>query len=133
MDVSRACAGQSESGLKYTEVAQEDRVKTAFSTPYGLFQFRVMSFGLQGVPAMFQRLIDRIIQGVEFAAAYLDDLIVFSSMFDEHLAYLRTVFERLHNSGGFRGGSWGSMEPPFGLDVVLRSTDDRLNGSPLSS
>ena len=35
-------------------------------------------------------------------------------------------------SGGFRGGSWGSMEPPFGLDLVLRSTDDRLNGTPLS-
>ena len=36
-------------------------------------------------------------------------------------------------SGGFRGNSWGSMEPPpFGLDIVLRSTDDVLNGTPLS-
>ena len=68
-------------------VAQEDRVKTAFSTPYGLFQFHVMPFGLQGAPATFQRLIDRIIQGADFAAAYLDNLIVFSSTFDEHLAH----------------------------------------------
>ena len=80
-------------------VAREDRVKTAFSTPYGLFQFRVMPIGLQRAPATFQRLIDRIIQGVDFAAAYLDDLIVFSSTFDEHLAHLRTVFERLHKAG----------------------------------
>ena len=35
-------------------------------------------------------------------------------------------------SGGFRGGSWGSMEPPFGLDLVQRSTGDRLTGTPLS-
>ena len=35
-------------------------------------------------------------------------------------------------SGGFRGGSWGSMKPPFGLAIVLRSTDDRLNGTPVS-
>ena len=80
-------------------VAKEDRVKTAFSTPYGLFQFHVMPFGLQGAPATFQRLIDRIIQGVDFAAAYLDDLIVFSSTFDEHLAHLQTVFERLRKAG----------------------------------
>ena len=39
---------------------------------------------------------------------------------------------RVLNSGRFRGGSWGSMEPPFGLDLVIRSTDDRLNGTPLS-
>lgn len=49
-------------------VAQEDRVKTAFSTPYGLFQFRVMPFGLQGAPVIFQRLIDQVIHGVDFAA-----------------------------------------------------------------
>ena len=36
----------------------------------------------------------------------------------------------LYGSGGFRGGSWSSMEPSFGLDLV---TDDRLNGTPLSS
>ena len=42
----------------------------------------------------------------------------------------KTDAEICHTSGGFRGGSWGSMESPFGLAIVLRSTDDRLNVSP---
>ena len=39
-------------------------------------------------------------------------------------------FNSIQYSGGFRGGSGVSMEPPFGLELVLRSTDDRLNGTP---
>ena len=80
-------------------VAQGDRVKTAFSTPCGLIQFRVMPFGLQGAPATFQRLIDQVIHGVDFAAAYLDDLIVFCSTFEEHITHIRTIFERLRKAG----------------------------------
>ena len=47
--------------------------------------------------------------------------------------YLSILTKYRQCSGGFSGGSWGSMEPPFGLDLVLRSTDDRLNGTPPSS
>ena len=60
-------------------MAEEAKAKTAFVTPFGLFQFNVMPFGLQGAPATFQRLMDRVIQGMQdYAAAYLDDLIIFS-------------------------------------------------------
>ena len=61
-------------------VAVKDRPKTAFVTPRGLFQFRVMPFGLNGAPASFQRLTDTLVRGCEaFAAAYLDDVVIYSS------------------------------------------------------
>ena len=73
-------------------MATEARAKTAFVTPFGLFQFNVMPFGLQGAPATFQRLMDRVVHGMEeYAAAYLDDLIIFSECWTDHLAHLSTV------------------------------------------
>ena len=74
-------------------VAQEDRVKTAFSTPYGRFQICVMPFGPQGAPATFQQLIDQVIHRVDFAAAYLDDKIVFSSTLRSTLLRFRPFFK----------------------------------------
>ena len=86
-------------GYWQVPVAKEDRPKTAFVTPYGLFQFNVMPFGLQGAPATFQRLMDRVIQGLDFAAAYLDDLIIFSSTWEEHLQHIQSVLEKLKEAG----------------------------------
>lgn len=71
---------------------------TAFTVPgRGLFQFRVMPFGLHSAPATFQRLLDRII-GPDMdphAFAYLDDIIVLGETFEGHLTNLREVFRRL--------------------------------------
>ena len=73
-------------------VAEEDRHKTAFTTPIGLFQFRVMPFGLSGAPASFQRMIDRLVDGLQdYSAAYLDDLVVFSSTWEDHLRQVREI------------------------------------------
>ena len=57
-------------------MAEEAQTKTAFITPSGLFQFTVMPFGLSGAPATFQRLMDKLIRGLEgLVAAYLDDVV----------------------------------------------------------
>ena len=48
-------------GYWQVPVAASDREKTAFSSPYGLFQFTVMTFGLQGAPATFQRMMDELL------------------------------------------------------------------------
>ena len=73
-----------------------DQHKTAFTTPYGLYQFKRMPFGLKGAPATFQRLMDQVLRGLSgFAAAYLDDVIIFSSTWAEHLWHLEEVLNRL--------------------------------------
>ena len=80
-------------------VAVRDRPKTAFVTPRGLFQFRVMPFGLNGAPASFQRLTDSLVKGCEdFAAAYLDDLVIFSSSWRGHVEHLRTILRRIKDA-----------------------------------
>ena len=87
-------------GYWQVPVAEEDRHKTAFTTPLGLFQFRVMPFGLSGTPATFQRLMDHVIRGMhQFTNAYLDDLVVFSSSWEEHLDHLTTVLASLQEAG----------------------------------
>ena len=60
-------------------VAEKDQHKTAFTTPFRLFEFRRMPFGLRRAPATFQRLMNRLLQGLEdFVSAYLDDIIIYS-------------------------------------------------------
>ena len=86
----------------YWQVPMESRSreKTAFITPQGLFQFTVMPFGLQGAPATFQRMMDCILKGMSnYAAAYLDDLVVYSESWKEHLDHLAQVLARLREAG----------------------------------
>ena len=74
--------------------------KTAFTTPFGLYQFNVMPFGLQGAPATFQRLMDKVLQGLQdFSAAYLDDVIIFSENWKQHLQHLRQVLQSFRDAG----------------------------------
>jgi hypothetical protein len=89
------------SGYWQVEVAESDRPKTAFCTTEGLFQFRVMPFGLCNAPATFQRLMDLVLAGLQWGEClvYLDDVIVLGRTFQEHLCNLRSVLQRLLDSG----------------------------------
>jgi hypothetical protein len=77
---------------------EASRERTAFTVPSrGLFQFKVMCYGLTGAPATQQRLMDRLF-GPEFGNrvfVYLDDIIIVSRTFDEHISLLTRVLERL--------------------------------------
>jgi hypothetical protein len=89
------------SGYWQVELAESDREKTAFSTPYGLFQFRVMPFGLCNAPSTFQRLMELVLTGVQWSSClvYIDDIIIFSSTVQGHFQRLVEVFERLRSAG----------------------------------
>lgn len=86
----------------YWQVPLEEGSKeyTAFRTSFGLFQFTVMPFGLQGAPATFQQLMDRVLAGCEdCSAAYLDDVVVFSTSWDDHLLHLTKVLGEITEAG----------------------------------
>jgi len=77
-------------------MASNSRDKTAFTTPFGLFRFNVMPFGLNGAPATFQRMMESLIRGMEeFTGGYMDDLVIFSNTWKEHLDHVWLVMERL--------------------------------------
>ena len=76
-------------GYWQVPVAEESQSRTAFTTPYGIFQFRVMPFGLHGAPATFQRMLDQLLADCSgYAAAYLDDVVIYSASWEEHISHL---------------------------------------------
>nr|XP_043871756.1 uncharacterized protein LOC122760682 [Solea senegalensis] len=76
------------------------RPYTAFRTPAGLYQFTVMPFGLHGAPATFQRLMDKVLEGCDHcSAAYLDDVVIFSDNWEEHVCDLALVLGKIQKAG----------------------------------
>jgi hypothetical protein len=73
--------------------------KTVICTPFGLFEFRRMPFGLRNAGNTFQRMMDRILAGLSFVFCYLDDIIIASRDKKEHVEHLREVFSRLREAG----------------------------------
>ena len=89
------------SGYWQVELDQEAREKSAFTTHRGLFEFTRMPFGLCNAPATFQRLMQAILAGLEGTSCfvYLDDILVVSDTFEDHLKHLSEVFMRLRRAG----------------------------------
>ena len=75
-------------------VAPEDIAKTAIITPFGLFEYLRMPFGLKNAAQTFQRLMDTIFQDINCVFVYLDDILVASSSSNEHLKDLHIVCDR---------------------------------------
>ena len=80
-------------------VADSDIPKTAVTTPFGLFEFLRMPFGLSNAAQSFQRFMDTVCRGLDFVFVYLDDILVASNSQEEHVHHLRTLFARLSQQG----------------------------------
>ena len=87
-------------GYWQVEIDKDSADKTSFVTRRGTFKFKVLSFGLSNAPAIFQRLMDLVLAGLtwEVCLVFLDDIIVMSKTFEEHLERLGLVFDRLRSS-----------------------------------
>ena len=93
------------SGYWQVEMAEGDRQKTAFCTTEGLFEFKVMPFGLCNAPATFQRLMDLVLAGLQWSCClvYIDDVIILGRSFSEHLRNCGRLQHRSEKSSS----SWG--------------------------
>jgi hypothetical protein len=80
---------------------EEARERSAFITRSGLWQWKVLPFGLTSAPATFQRLMERVLQGLHWKTLllYLDDVIVIAPDFQTHLQRLGEVLGRLQQAG----------------------------------
>ena len=74
-----------------------DEWKTAFRTREGLYEYIVMPFGLTNAPATFQAFIDNVLKEYldEFVLVYIDDILVYSDTFEEHVKQVRLVLRKL--------------------------------------
>lgn len=80
-------------------IRSSDICKTAVITPFGLFEYKFMCFGLRNAAQTFQRYIDSVIRGLDFCYAYLDDILVASPDMETHKADLACLFRRLAEYG----------------------------------
>ena len=90
-----------KSGYWQIELDEESREKTAFASHKGLFEFNVLPFGVCNGPGTFQRLMNAVLAGLTWKSClvYLDDIIVFSKTFSDHIQRLREVLTRIRGAG----------------------------------
>ena len=90
--------------------------KTAITTPFGLYEFTRMPFGLRNAAQTFQRFISEVLRGLPFVSAYIDDLLIASATEEEHLQHLRLVLEKLRSMAS------SSALPRVSLEYQLLSS-----------
>ncbi|GBC13386.2 retroviral-like aspartic protease 1 [Rhizophagus irregularis DAOM 181602=DAOM 197198] len=88
------------SGYWQIEMEEEDKEKTAFICSQGLYEFNVMPFGLKNAPAIFQRTMNKIFKEYldKFMNVYIDDIIIYSKNWNEHLQHIKIVLEELRKT-----------------------------------
>ena len=91
-----------KSGYWQVPLAEEDKAKTAFTVgPLGFWECERMPFGLTNAPATFQRLMETSMGDLylKYCLLYLDDIVIFSKTYEDHIQRLEAVFQKLHQAG----------------------------------
>lgn len=83
-----------KSGYWQIAMHPESQEKTAFTTPFGHYEFTVMPFGVKNAPADFQRIMEIALSGLQWRSClvYIDDILIYSKNFDDHIQHLKAVF-----------------------------------------
>ena len=85
-----------KSGFWQIQISENDRYKTAFTTPFGHYEWNVMSFGLKNAPSEFQNIMNDIFNSFShFTIVYIVDVLVYSSSIDEHWKHLYSFLDTI--------------------------------------
>ena len=86
-----------QSGYHQLRIREEDIPKTAFMTKYGLYECKVMSFGLTNAPVFFMNLMNKVFMEYldRFVMVFIDDILIYSKTAEEHEQHLRLALEKL--------------------------------------
>ena len=84
-----------KSGYFHIKVHPDSRHLLAFLTKQGLYEWNVLPFGPTNAPAFFQRAMQHVFQGLDFIKIYLDDILILSNTFEEHIEHIKLAFERV--------------------------------------
>ena len=88
-------------GFTQLQMSKKAKEKTAFRTHQGLYQFKRMPCGYRNGPAIFQRVMQNVLASYSwiFTLVYIDDIVIYSKTFEEHLEHLDKVFQAISKSG----------------------------------
>ena len=89
-----------KSGFWKIQIKPEDRYKTAFTIPFGNYEWNVMPFGLKNAPSEFQNMMNEIFNDyTRFSIVYIDDVLIFSNSIEEHFKHLKK-FQKIVRENG---------------------------------
>ena len=80
-------------GYWQVPLTQRAREISAFVTPSGLYQYKVMPFGMKNAPATFQRMVNKLVQDIDGCEGYIDDVVIFSDNWSDHICQIKCFFQ----------------------------------------
>ena len=82
------------------QISEEDKYKTAFTTPFGHYEWNAIPFGLKNAPSEFQNIMNDIFNSFShFTIVYIDDVLIYSNSIDEHWKHLYSFLENIKRNG----------------------------------
>ena len=80
-------------GYWQVPLTQRAREISAFVTPSGLYQYKVMPFGMKNAPATFQRMVNKLVRDIDGCEGYIDDVVIYSDNWSDHIRQIKCFFQ----------------------------------------